>query len=286
MIDKRFLTLAILSKNNSYTKTANQLFITQPAVSQQISSLENELDIQFVNNIHGKISLTDAGKKLAEFAWQTELEGQKVIDSLDKYDQSFSIGCTLSLSSTLLPKFIGKNTNKFKISTAEINNTQHVLQDIRNGKIDFGLIEGNFHNNEFDSIFIKNEEFSCVTYPDNAINSPTSMQSLLKQNILVREVGSGSREILENWLGTQNYYISDFQNTVEIASPSAIIELLKQKFGISFIYKSIVQRELENGELKEIDIQNFHITHPINLVYLKNSYFEAEYKKIAQFVME
>lgn len=286
MIDKRFLTLAILAKNNSYTKTAKLLFITQPAVSQQISSLENELDIQLVNNQHGKISLTFVGNKLAQFAWQTELEGQKLIDSLNSTDQAFKIGCTLSLSSTLMPKFIGSTVDKFKISTAEISNTEHILQHIRDGKIDFGLVEGNFQNTEFDSIFLQNEEFACVTYPDHKITSPIKMSDLLQQNILVRESGSGSRAILENWLGTQNYHIEDFHNIVEIASPAAIVELLKKKFGISFMYKSIVSKELQSGNLKEINIQNFHITHPINLVYSKISYFENEYKKIVQSVME
>jgi len=185
-----------------------------------------------------------------------------------------------------MPKFIGATVDKFKISTAEISNTQHILQHIRDGRIDFGLVEGNFQNNEFDSIFLQNEKFACVTYPDNKIASPIQMSKLLQQNILVRESGSGSRAILESWLGTQNFHIEDFHNIVEIASPSAIVELLKQKFGITFMYKSIVNEELKQGNLKEINIQDFHITHPIKLVYPKNSYFKDEYKKIVQSVME
>lgn len=281
MLDKRYKTLIVLSKTQSFTKTAEQLFITQPAVSQQINSLEDELQLQLVIREHGKITLTSAGINLAKFAKQTELESQKVIESLQTSAEHIKMGCTLSLSSTILPKFIQQLSTRTNVVTTKINNTQHILQNIRDGKVDFGLIEGNFNKDEFDSFLVQKENFIGVSHD---IIDTTSIDRLFEQTLLIRETGSGSRNIFENWLATQNYRTSDFQNVIEIASPSAIIEFLKQNSGISFMYESLVIDELKLGQLKKLDLPGFHVEHPINLVFLKNSYFKDTYREIVDAV--
>lgn len=281
MLDKRYKTLIVLSKTQSFTKTAEQLFITQPAVSQQINSLEDELQLQLVIREHGKITLTSAGINLAKFAKQTELESQKVIESLQTGAEHLKMGCTLSLSSTILPKFIQQLSTRTNVVTTKINNTQHILQNIRDGKVDFGLIEGNFNKDEFDSFLVQKESFIGVSHD---IIDTTSIDRLFEQTLLIRETGSGSRNIFENWLATQNYRTSDFQNVIEIASPSAIIEFLKQNSGISFMYESLVTDELKLGQLKKLDLPGFHVEHPINLVFLKNSYFKDTYREIVDAV--
>lgn len=281
MLDKRYKTLISLSQTNSFTQTAQQLFITQPAVSQQVSSLETDLQFPLVIREHGKIHLTSAGLQLAKFAKQTELESQKVITSLRTGTENLKMGCTLSLSSTILPKFIQQLSTRANVITTKINNTQHILQDIRDGKVDFGLVEGNFNKDEFDSYFIQKEQFIGVTQADL---SATTIEGLLDRTLLLREKGSGSRDIFENWLATQNYKISDFKNVIEVASPSTIVELLKQNAGISFMYQSLVATELKSGQLKKLALTGFQVEHPINLVFLKNSYFKDTYREIVEAV--
>ncbi|KRL66833.1 LysR family transcriptional regulator [Companilactobacillus versmoldensis] len=287
MLDKRFLTLAMLSQTGSYTETANRLFITQPAVSQQINSLESELDLVLVDKSKRKIRLTASGQKLAKFVNQLDIESQKFLDNLQQDDEQshLKMGCTLSLSSTLLPRFIHQLSGRSKIVTSEINNTDQILKKLRQGKIDFGLVEGNFDKKEFDSIFLQNEDFICVANNQVEFEHPT-IDQLFQENIFVREPGSGSREIFEHWLGTQNYRINDFEHIVEIASPTVIVQLLEENRGISFIYRSLVEEKLRQGKLKRLDLQGFQILHPINLVFLKNSYFAATYENIVKDVFE
>lgn len=284
MLDKRFKTLVILSETLSYTKTAERLFVTQPAVSQQINSLENELNLTLVTKDNNKINLTKSGYLLADYAKKISLESQRLIDSLqeEKNLHQLKMGCTLSLSTTLLPEFINHLPKDFKIITTEINNTKHILSKIRDGKIDFGLIEGNFNKKEFDSILIKKEPFICVANPELDFKQPISIEKLFDQNILIRESGSGSRDILENWLAIQNLQVNDFKNISEISSPTTIIQLLKQNKGISFIYKSLVEKDLEHGLLQQININEFNISHPINLVFLKDSYFKETYQQLVK----
>ena len=276
MLDKRYQTLVVLADTKSFTKTAQALFITQPAVSQQINSLENELNLSLVIRDHNRIHLTDIGQKLADYAKQVEFESQKVLNSL-KAPTKFNMGCTLSLSSTLLPRFLNHLNNKIQISTTEIKNTDHILQNIRDGKIDFGLVEGNFDTDEFDSFFLQKENFVCISHQQLDIST---IEDLFNQTLLIREPGSGSRNIFENWLATQNYKINDFNKVMEIASPNTILELLKQIPGITFIYESLVTTEIKNGQLKKLDFPGFKIEHPINLVFLKNSYFKNTYQEL------
>ncbi|HCD07389.1 MAG TPA: LysR family transcriptional regulator [Lactobacillus sp.] len=277
MLDKRYLTLISLASTNSFTQTAKQLFITQPAVSQQMRSLEIELQIPIILREHNKIRLTKAGLELTKFAKQTDLESQKIITVLQNDTEHLKMGCTLSLSSTILPKFIQQLTTRSNVVTTKINNTQHILQNIRDDKVDFGLIEGNFNKEEFDSFFVQKENFICVA--NNQITA-TSIEDLFNQTLLLREPGSGSRNIFENWLAVQNYRSTDFQSIIEIASPSAIVEFLKHNRGVSFMYESLVSKELKSDQLKKLDLTGFHVEHPINLVFLKNSYFKDTYREI------
>ncbi|MFH5811231.1 LysR substrate-binding domain-containing protein [Companilactobacillus sp. FL22-1] len=283
MLDKRYQTLIVLVENKSFTKTAKRLFITQPAVSQQIASLESELNFPIVIRTHHQIEITSAGLELAKFAKKITFESQKLIASLQQASHSFKMGCTLSLSATLLPQFLHHLSSKTSVVATRINNTEHILQDIRNGKVDFGLVEGNFNKDEFDSFFLQQENFICVSHQEIPADT---IEGLFTTPLLIREKGSGSRQILENWLGTQNLHLSDFEKTLEIASPSTIIELLKSNIGISFMYESLVKIDLKAGRLKKLSLPGFNIEHPINLVFVKNSYFKDTYKRIINSFLE
>lgn len=285
LLDQRYLTLSILSKTLSYTKTAQQLFITQPAVSQQVKSLENELRVSLVTNTRGHLRLTSAGQELAKYAHQVQLESTKVLQQIQSAgdQRPVQLGCTLSLSSFLLPELINMLQSTTDHVTARIGNTDKVLQALRDGRIDFGLVEGNFDKQEFSALHIRDEEFIGVVGAHHPLASqaPITQQQLLTNQLIVREAGSGTREIFANWLATQNCRINDFHQIIEIGNPTPIIALLQRGIGVSFMYESLVSDLLASGSLVKLSVAGFTIHHPINLVYLKNSYFGDEYTQIA-----
>lgn len=286
MLDHRYETLAILAKTQSYTKTANQLFITQPAVSQQIAGLEAELNLELVHKVGNKIELTATGKDLVQYVTRIAVESHQVLERLAQQRSGFSvtIGSTLSLSHFLLPDLIIQLTEqRSKIQTV-IGNTAEVLEGLRSGQIQFGIVEGNFDKTEFDAIQIRSEPFVGVTYATNPIlkMNQLSVADCLLQPLLIREKGSGTRAIFASWLATQNYQIADFQQQIELSNPATIIECLKRGMGISFMYKSLVKPNLVTGELRTLPMRDFKVSHPINLIYLKDSYFAPAYQKIAQ----
>ncbi|MQB68281.1 LysR family transcriptional regulator, partial [Lactobacillus reuteri] len=107
--------------------------------------------------------------------------------------------------------------------------------------------------------------------------APATLPALFDQLLIVREAGSGTREILTTWLAAHNAQLSDFRQTLALSSPTAIIELLKQGVGISFMYRALVANELARGDLFELPLAGFPLEHPLNLIYLKESSFAAEF---------
>lgn len=283
MLDKRYLTLALLAKTKSYTATAKQLFMTQPAVSQQIASLEAELALKLVNYEHQTLQITAAGKNLVEFVDKTQSEANKLMKLLNSEmtQKTLKIGSTRSLAIFLLPDLIQQIDQANQNIQTIIGNTDDVLTALRNGQIDFGLIEGNFDKVEFDAIKIKNETFIGVT-KKKLQSEEVTIEELFDQPLLIRESGSGTRDIFKSWLATQNFELNDFDRQIEVASPMSITTLLKKGVGISFMYESLVKEAIDRHELRQINIRDFNIHHPLNLVYLKNSYFADEYQQFAQ----
>lgn len=140
------------------------------------------------------------------------------------------------------------------------------------GKIDFALLEGHFNQNQFESELISNETFIGVCSPHSKAASKTvDLEELLDQNLILREPGSGTRDILEQALYNRNLSVNDFKRKIEIGNMNAIKELCHQNIGITFMYREAVKKEISQGYLKEIPIRDFNVSHSFSFVYLKNS---------------
>lgn len=100
--------------------------------------------------------------------------------------------------------------------------------------------------------------------------------------MIIREAGSGSREILERYLGECNLSINDFTNLIEISNINTIKQLVKNNRGITFMYRIAVEDELRAGLLKEIKISELAIKHDINFVWRKNSDFVDYYRQLSK----
>ncbi|MFD0898027.1 LysR family transcriptional regulator [Loigolactobacillus binensis] len=288
MLDKKMHTFALLAQTKSYTVTAQRLYLTQPAVTQQIKSLESELGLQLVSYQHAHLTITPAGQQLASYINKIDHESQKLLTQLKLPNQQTPIrlGCTRSLSSFLLTHVLQQLHAKSQQIRCQIANTDTILKALTAGNIDFGLVEGNFDKTRFAFVTLRQEPFIGITYADNPLltGQPLTLAQLLSQTLLVREPGSGTREIFQNWLTMHNAQIKDFQQVIEIATPTPIIQLLTTGCGISFMYRSLVSAELASGQLVQLPVRGFELQHEINLVYLKNSYFAAQYQAIAAHV--
>ncbi|MFC6315431.1 LysR family transcriptional regulator [Lapidilactobacillus achengensis] len=289
MLDKRYLTFYHLSRNLSFTATAAELFITQPAVSQQIKSLEAELKLQLVTRQHGRIQLTDAGQSLQRYVRLIMTENQHFLAALQQSGRptKLTLGCTRSLSHTLLPPLLKVLSQQYDQLTVKLTNTEENLAGLRAGTIDLSLIEGNFDTTEFDAFFLRNSPFIAVTGQRRLSQAPQfDWDQLHQETLLVREAGSGSREILTSFLATQNQHLNQFPKQIELPDPETIIQVLRSGVGFSFLYRDLVATELDQQRLWPLTFPGFHISHPLNLVFPKNSFFKAEYREYANLLQK
>lgn len=277
MIDHRIDTLLSLCETNSYTETAKVLNMTQPTVTQHIQYLEKHYQVRLVSKKGKQFKLTNEGKMLQKYAKRIKANSERItplLHRLQKGEEVLKFGATLTIGEYMMPPILLRlleDKPETKISMF-VENTQLLLEMLWKGEIDFALLEGHFEQNEFDSQLLSNETYVGVCSPENPIaHESNELHDLLNQTLIIREVGSGTRDILEQSLYNQNLSVDDFNRTIEIGNMNAIKELCRHNKGITFMYQEAVKNEFESGHLTEIPIKNFSISHPFSFVYLKNS---------------
>lgn len=286
MLDFRIDTFLEVCKYMNITKAAKSLNITQPAATQHIKFLESSYNIKLFNYKSKKLSLTKEGEIFLNYITTLKHDDLKLrseICLIDNKNLQLNFGTTLTIGEYLIPnkiiKYLTDNYNvNMKILVA---NTNELLNYINMGNIDFAIIEGNFPKNEFDYIKVSAENYigvcgkNCELYSKNL-----SLEDLLNQRLIIREKGSGSRELIEKYLENRSISINDFSNTIEINNINTIKELVKSNIGITFLYEAAVKKELKNNELVKLHIKDFKIEHDFNLIWRKNSKYKNYYYKI------
>ena len=161
-----------------------------------------------------------------------------------------------------------------------LENTSELLKMINEGQLDFALVEGYFNKLEYDYRKFCQDEYICVGSIDFPLSIVHDISELFKYNLIIRENGSGSREIIERWLKERNLDIDDFSNIIEIGNINMIKRLVKNNHGITFIYKLAVEKELAERRLKQVKVNALTIKHDINFIWRKNSVFNDYYEEL------
>ena len=231
MLDNRLQTFLTLCETCNYTNTAKKLNMTQPAVSQHIQFLENYYQVVLISGKGKNFSLTDEGKALQQYVKELHANSERILPLLQRIKNQvkpLNFGATLTIGEYTIPPIINqifKDNPEINISMF-VENTNILQKMLWEGKIDFALLEGHFNHNQFDYKLISNELFIGVCSPDNKFASKVSdLEELLDQNLILRETGSGTRDILEQGLYNRNLSVKDFKRKIEIGNMNAIKEL-------------------------------------------------------------
>ncbi|PWG00193.1 LysR family transcriptional regulator [Levilactobacillus bambusae] len=287
MLDHRYHTFLTLARTGSYTQTADELFITQPAVTQQIKSLEKEVGFKLVTYRRPILEITPEGQKLAEFISKAEVQSQQLLDSLrvPVTNQTLVFSATMSTSEILVPELMMVLKKQgYQQIDCHVVNTQTALEEISSGTSQFALIEGNFDKQRFGYRLLRREPFVGVASSANPVvrNPDLGLTDLTAMTLLLREEGSGTRDIFRSIATAQNLSLPDFKQVITIADPTAIRELLLRDAGISFLYESVVKADLASGQLARLPMPNFKLAHDMDLVWLKGSPFESTLIQLIQ----
>ena len=285
MLDFRVNTFLELCKTKSYTRTAENLHITQPAVTQHIKLLEDFYKCKLFNYNKKTLTMTEQGKRLYKYLLTLSADTKKIqdeISTLSSTKETLYFGATLTIGEYAMPKILEKMSEKLPDVNINcmIRDTKELLKELKDGNIEFALIEGFFEKKDYESLVFAKENFVGVCSPASALASQKcKFEDLLDERIILREPGSGSRDIFEKKLYENNLSIKNFEHRYEIENINVIKELVKCDVGISFLYKKAVENELEKGDLCVIDMDNNKEEREFNFVFMKNSFHRTEYKQ-------
>lgn len=283
MLDIRVESFLSVCKNKSYTKASEELCITQPAVTQHIQFLEKQYDCKLFEYSNRELKLTKAGELFYKYAENTKANEEIITRKLQEIkneNKKLEFAATLTIGEFTLAQVLGDFIKAFKEYdvTMYVDNTEMVLNMLHQGKISFALVEGLFNKADYEAKLYKNASFilvAPVTHP-LASKKVVLLEELKNETLIVREKGSGSREVLERGLFDKNYTLDNFKNIIEIGNVNVIKTMIKSGIGISFMYKDAAQEEIEKKQLTEIKILDFVIEREFNFIYLKNHIEEAE----------
>lgn len=286
MLDYRIHSFIVVCKYMNFTQAAQELGITQPAVSQHIHFLEREYDTKFFEYNGKKMSLSKEGKLLLDAAttmYHDEIFLHQRIHQIKEALPTLSMGVTHTLGEFVIANNLAKYLKKHPHASVKIqvSNTADLLDKMNQGELDFAIIEGFFPKNEYDSIVYSKEKFIAVCNINHQFKkNPKYVGDLLNETLLLREEGSGSRALFENILNANNLKIEDFKQIIEINNISAIKSLLLQDCGITFIYEAAIQQELIQNKLKKIHLEGQNFNHQFTFIWRKGSQFKDYYLDI------
>lgn len=290
MLDFRINTFIELCKTKNYTKTAENLHMTQPAVTQHIKFLEEYYKCKLFNYSNRTLTLTEYGDFLYKYILTMNSDEKKIkedILNINSNKKNLYIGATLTIGEYLMPNIILKFAEKYPDTNVSlvIKDTSILLEDLKNGEIEFALVEGFFEKTEYDSFLFSKEKFVGVCSCQNKLaDKSLRFEDIFSERIILREKGSGSRDIFEKILYENNFSINSFPKKYEFQNINLIKDMVKKDVGITFIYKMAVQGELNSSNLKVLKIKNFNAEREFNFVFLKNSIHKEEYKKWFDFM--
>lgn len=286
MQDYRMDTFLEVCRYMNYTKAARALNLTQPAVSQHIHFLECEYGVKLFVQEGKKVELTEAGRLLQNtmltFKHDEKNLREKMLQTKTGVEH-YSFGATRTVAEFIIidyvKKFLGSHPDcKMQM---QVGNTAELLRKLDESEIDFAVVEGDFPRDKYSYLPFCEEEFIAAAVPDIAIKyKQADIQALLQEGLLIREQGSGSRVIFENWLEERGLGIADFAKVIEIGNIGAINELVKSGLGITFCYRAAITKEEQRGELVVIPVEGMHISHDIMFISRKDSAFQEDYVKI------
>lgn len=286
MLDFRIYTFLEVCKYMNFTKAAEALHITQPAVSQHIRYIEEYYQTRLFTFQGKKPVLTEAGEYLLH-AFTTLSHDQVYLKehllSLQKKKPALIFGATLTIGEYVMPRFLIEYQTRHPdtVLTMITANTHELLDRISDGEIDFAIVEGYFDKTQYDYLTFSSEPYIAVAgTPLFEDCRPRSLSKLLDQKLIVREPGSGTREILEKHLEARNLSIHDFSGVSEIGNIPALKAVVSAGLGITFLYRSAAEEELKNGILFDVTPENFSITHDFTLIWQKGSMFASRYRTI------
>ena len=270
----RLVVFRAVTRHSSFSRAAEELLLTQPAVTQQIKALEEQFGHPLFHRAGGRISLTPGGAALLPFAEQIKALTEDAIAAVaTAYGQEageLSLGASQTIAQYLLPTFIAAflQTNPLVRMTARSGNTDEMLALLVAGDIQVALLEGPNHRTDVHiEPFMDDHMVLVVPSSHEWAGRKITLNELCTQPLLVREFGSGSRRVVEQALSCAGLKIKDLNILMELDSTEGLLNGVEAGLGLTFVSRWAVRNQLSLGTLKLARVDGLKLSRSFSLAY-------------------
>jgi DNA-binding transcriptional LysR family regulator len=293
MADRRLQVFHAVAKHLSFTKAAEALFMTQPAVTFQIRQLEEHFNTRLFDRAHGRISLTPAGIVALDYAERilglsSELD-TRLKEMSGQVEGPLLIGASTTIAEFLLPQVLGEFKVRYPqvVPRLFVANSEAVQGRVAERTLDLGFIEGDSHLPSLVTDVCCEDELRVVCAPSHPLAGLDSVapRALMEHGYASREAGSGTREVIDHYLQKAGVQPDALQIVMELGSPEALKGLVATGLGFTIMSRAIAALEVKLGRLVQVPLSPPLIRH-LSVVYPKERFHSRLVNGFVQFAKE
>ncbi|MCC2548397.1 LysR family transcriptional regulator [Hymenobacter sp. BT175] len=278
MPDFRLRVFQSVARHLSFTKAAQELFITQPAVTKHIRELERSYGQRLFERRGNRVSLTEAGRLLLSHADEVENLHQQLTDQLHSlHDQAagrLRLGASTTLAQYILPPLLPAFQARYPSIelTMRSGNSEHIAEALLRGQLDLGFVEGQVKNRDLHYELLLHDELVAVrrATPAGPPPEPVPLAAVLEQPLVLRERGSGTLEVLEFALRAQQIKLSSLNVALYLDNTEGIKSYLEAAPNcLGFVSRRALSKEVEAGQLEIVPVQGLHLSRKLEAVWVQ-----------------
>ena len=273
--------LSVCRNNFNTTKAADELHMTQPAVSLAIKELEQYYGIALFDRIGKRLKITEAGKRFCEYS----VHIISLFDDMEKGMKNWDsfgvirIGASITIGSQFLPHYVKAFYNRYPRTkiTATVGPSEQLEQKIMNNELDFALIEGISHIPSFVTEEYMEDSLTVICpvngnfYPDQQL----TIEEFRQQNFLLREHGSGTRETFERVIEAAGFSVTPVW---EAMSTTALVNAVINGLGIAVLPHRMVIGPIERGLVVAVHVKGLSFKRKFHIIYHKEKFLPSSAK--------
>lgn len=291
MSDRRLKVFHTVAKLLSFTKAAEALHMTQPAVTFQVRQLEEYFNTRLFDRTHNKVNLTPAGERVSEFAERifdlySEMENS-VRDLTGEISGALTIGASTTIAEYMLPALLGE----FKTRYPDINlrlkvaNSEGIVSMVEHNVIDLGVVESPVSNKNLIVEVCHDDQLVVIAAPDRELakrGTKVKAAEIAQFPFVSREEGSGTRDVIMQYLIDENVSPNEMDICLELGSPEAIKGAVEAGMGLTIISRSIIGKELKLKTLCELQLDP-PLSRPFSFVRQRQKFRVTVMEELLEF---
>jgi len=270
----RLKVFRVVARHLNFTRAAEELLLTQPAVTQQIKALEDEYGVPLFDRRGGRILLTSAGAALLPYAEQLKAISDEAFEAVTSISGShagtLAIGASQTIGQYLLPNFVASFLREHPrvAITAISGNTDEMLTAVAEHRIQLALIEGPALRKDLHiEPFMQDQMVLVVPASHEWAGQEVDIQELSRVPLLMREFGSGSRRVVENALAKAGLKKKDIKTVMELDSTEGLLSAVEAGLGATFVSRWAVRNQLALRTLAIAQVKGLKLLRKFSIVY-------------------